>query len=79
MHNLIANITSFRKLLINVYGADNLKDGNYRSRPNLPKASDIEIVAIAFDSEAMGIISKNLLFSIYKSDFPAYNKTIPDQ
>jgi hypothetical protein len=79
MHNLIANITKFRQLLINVYGADNLKDGNFKSYPNSPKASDIEIVAIAFASESMGIISENLLFSILKSDFPDYYQTIPDR
>ena len=78
MHNLSANITKFRQLLIIVYGADNLKDGNFINYSNLPKAYDIEIVATAFASEAMGIISENLLFSIFKLDFPAHNKTIPD-
>jgi hypothetical protein len=30
MLNLIANITKFRQLQINVYGAGNLKDGNLK-------------------------------------------------
>ena len=75
----ISNINKFCQLLINVYGVDNLKDGIFRNYTNPPKASDIEIVAIAFASEAMGITSENLLFSNFKTDFPLCNETISDR
>jgi hypothetical protein len=62
MHNLTTNIARFREILIQAYGADNLYDGNFRRYPNSPKASDIEIVAIAIAAEAMEIESENNLF-----------------
>ena len=79
MHNLLANIAKFRQLLTETYGADNLTNGNFRCYSNQPKASDIEIVAIAFAAEAMQIDSENMLFSIFKNDFPHYNESIPDR
>jgi hypothetical protein len=79
MHNLIANITKFRQLLTQAYGAENLIHGNFRRYSNPPKASDIEIIAISFSAEAMGICSENHLFSILKNDFPHYNKSLPDR
>jgi hypothetical protein len=48
MHNLVANITNFRQVLTEVFGPDNLINENFKHYPNLPKASDIEIVAVAF-------------------------------
>ena len=79
MHNLIANITKFRQLLIEVYGSDNLINGNFRRYSNQPKASDIEIVALAFTAEAMQIDSENMLFSILRNSYPQYCKTLPDR
>lgn len=79
MHNLIANITKFRQLLIEVYGADNLTNGNFRRYSNQPKASDIEIVALAFTAEAMQIDSENMLYSILRNSYPQYCKTLPDR
>jgi hypothetical protein len=57
MHNLLANTAKFRQLLTETYGADNLTNGNFRCYSNQLKASDIEIVAIAFAAEAMQIDS----------------------
>ena len=79
MHNLTSNIAKFRQLLINAYGAENLTNGNFRRYPNKPKASDIEIVAVAFTAEAMQIDSENMLFSILKISYPLYCKTLPDR
>jgi hypothetical protein len=71
MHNLLANIAKFRQLLIEVYGSDNLINGNFRRYSNQPKAPDIEIVALAFAAESMQIDSENMLYSILKSSYPA--------
>ena len=63
MHNLLANIAKFRQLLIEVYGSDNLINGNFRRYSNQPKAPDIEIVALAFAADLMQIDSENMLYS----------------
>jgi len=72
------NIAKFRQLLINAKSAENLTNGNFRRYSNLPKASDIEIVAMAFSAEAMQIDSENIPFSILKNSYPLYCKTLPD-
>lgn len=64
-------------MLIEVYGSDNLINGNFRRYSNQPKASDIEIVALAFTAEAMQIDSENMLFSILRNSYPQYCKTLP--
>jgi IS5 family transposase len=79
MHNLLANIAKFRQLLIEVYGSDNLINGNFRRYSNQPKASDIEIVALAFAAESMQIDSENMLYTILKSSYPQYCSTLPDR
>jgi hypothetical protein len=47
--------------------------------PNQPKASDIEIVALAFAAEAMQIDSENMLYSTLKTTYSQYCKTLPDR
>ena len=79
MHNLIANIAKFRQLLIEVYGADNLTNGNFKHYPNQPKAADIEIIALTLAAESQGIISENNLFQILESDYKSYRQTLPDR
>ena len=79
MHNLIANIAKFRQLLIEVYGTDNLTNGNFKHYPNQPKATDIEIIALTLAAESQGIISENYLFQILDSDYKSYRQTLPDR
>jgi Transposase DDE domain len=51
-----------------------IDDNNFAKYPNMPKMSDIQIVALAITSESLSIDSENLLFSKlkkeYYSDFP---------
>ena len=72
MHNLIANVTKFRQLLIEVYGADYLINGNFRHYSNQPKVFDIELIALSFAAESQGIISENNLYQIHESDYKNY-------
>ena len=79
MHNLTTNIARFREILIQAYGADNLYNGNFRRYPNSPKASDIEIVAIAIAAEAMEIESENNHFKVLRCNYSSYYKLLPDR
>ena len=79
MHNLLSNIATFHELLTKTNGSNNLKNGNFRRYLNQPKASDLDIVIIAFASEAIQIDSEKIHFSIFKNDYPHYNESIPDR
>ena len=41
MNNFLANITKFQQLQIDVYGSDNLINGNFRRYSNQPKAPEV--------------------------------------
>ncbi|TQM49927.1 DDE family transposase [Arcticibacter tournemirensis] len=69
MHNLKTNfdkILEISKLALTEYM---LADGNFFKYRNLPKLSDIEIVALSITSEALGIDSENLLFSKLRTEY----------
>jgi hypothetical protein len=74
MHNLKTNfdkISQICKTHLNDYIIDN---DNFYRYSNMPKMSDIQIVALAITAESLSIDSENLLFSKlkkeYSSDFP---------
>ena len=78
-HNLIANVTKFCQLRVEVYGTDNLINGNFRHYSNQPKEFDIELIVLSFAAESQGIISENNLYQILESDYKSYRITLPDR
>ena len=64
MHNIFANITMFRQLLIEVYRSDNMTNGNKRQNSNQPIAIYINIIDLAIVAESMKNDSENRLYSI---------------
>lgn len=53
MQKLQRNLAKFRHLIIEVYGFNNLINGNFGRYSNQPKAFDIDIIALVFTSESM--------------------------
>lgn len=57
MQKLQRNLAKFRHLIIEVYGFNNLINGNFGRYSNQPKAFDIDIIALVFTSKSMQINS----------------------
>lgn len=69
MHNLKTNFDKFLNITKSVFKDQINSLGNFRSYPNTPKMSDIEILALSNAAESIGIDSENYLFSKLNTDY----------
>jgi hypothetical protein len=77
MHNFTANLESIIEIAKEGFKDGIDEDGNFRFYPNIPKSSDIQIIALAILAEAQSMDSENLLFIKIKAEFPALYATLP--
>jgi hypothetical protein len=78
MHNLQSNLQKIQTVVSSFFQFDVNRLGNFSFYPNRPNISYIEIIALSITMEAIGISSKNLLFSKLKSDYPFLFERFPN-
>ena len=69
MHNIKTNFDIILDMCKLIFNNDITKDGNFYTYPNLPKMSDIQLVALALTAESLSIDSENYLFNKLKEEY----------
>lgn len=76
MHNIKANFDKIGEVIKDILSNEIDEKGNYRRRGLVPKFSDIELMALSFTAECLGIDSENYLFSKLGSEYQNEFKNI---
>jgi hypothetical protein len=79
MHNLKSNIQRISEVIKSVLEKDLDRYDNFEAYKNKPKATDLEILAMAITQEALGIASENDFYNRLSSEHPEFFKCLPDR